>query len=111
MIRRPPRSTRTDTLFPYTTLFRSTHHQVAQHVINDDRPHAVIGKLFPRLGEEQDGQSGGMAEPRLLNGPHGGGLPPAGRCDTAPSCPPHLRADRERTPLNNRRPLPTSSSV
>src|SRR3546814_7058355 len=24
MIRRPPRSTRTDTLFPYTTLFRST---------------------------------------------------------------------------------------
>src|SRR3546814_2750790 len=27
MIRRPPRSTRTDTLFPYTTLFRS--HEVA----------------------------------------------------------------------------------
>src|SRR3546814_6929790 len=26
MIRRPPRSTRTDTLFPYTTLFRSAHH-------------------------------------------------------------------------------------
>src|SRR3546814_2604447 len=25
MIRRPPRSTRTDTLFPYTTLFRSNH--------------------------------------------------------------------------------------
>src|SRR3546814_12726585 len=28
MIRRPPRSTRTDTLFPYTTLFRSDHVQV-----------------------------------------------------------------------------------
>src|SRR3546814_393490 len=27
MIRRPPRSTQTDTLFPYTTLFRSEHHQ------------------------------------------------------------------------------------
>src|SRR3546814_1414052 len=27
MIRRPPRSTRTDTLFPYTTLFRS-HRQL-----------------------------------------------------------------------------------
>src|SRR3546814_3597700 len=27
MIRRPPRSTRTDTLFPYTTLFRSTPYQ------------------------------------------------------------------------------------
>src|SRR3546814_6078043 len=26
MIRRPPRSTRTDTLFPYTTLFRSIRH-------------------------------------------------------------------------------------
>src|SRR3546814_4974644 len=25
MVRRPPRSTRTDTLFPYTTLFRSQH--------------------------------------------------------------------------------------
>src|SRR3546814_15107636 len=29
MIRRPPRSTRTDTLFPYTTLFRSP----AEHVV------------------------------------------------------------------------------
>src|SRR3546814_6286163 len=26
MLRRPPRSTRTDTLFPYTTLFRSDRH-------------------------------------------------------------------------------------
>src|SRR3546814_4368719 len=30
MIRRPPRSTRTDTLFPYTTLFRSLS---GQHVV------------------------------------------------------------------------------
>src|SRR3546814_14709383 len=29
MIRRPPRSTRTDTLFPYTTLFRSHRRQPA----------------------------------------------------------------------------------
>src|SRR3546814_1507354 len=29
MIRRPPRSTRTDTLFPYTTLFRSGDHGFA----------------------------------------------------------------------------------
>src|SRR3546814_14430148 len=28
MIRRPPRSTRTDTLFPYTTLFRSNRKEV-----------------------------------------------------------------------------------
>src|SRR3546814_10960133 len=31
MIRRPPRSTRTDTLFPYTTLFRSEHY--ADHTV------------------------------------------------------------------------------
>src|SRR3546814_5693131 len=32
MLRRPPRSTRTDTLFPYTTLFRSLAHAgVAAH--------------------------------------------------------------------------------
>src|SRR3546814_11489662 len=29
MIRRPPRSTRTDTLFPYTTLFRSSRNPEA----------------------------------------------------------------------------------
>src|SRR3546814_18228016 len=29
MIRRPPRSTRTDTLFPYTTLFRSDFPRIA----------------------------------------------------------------------------------
>src|SRR3546814_1096909 len=31
MIRRPPRSTRTDTLFPYTTLFRSSEGRRAVH--------------------------------------------------------------------------------
>src|SRR3546814_8022950 len=31
MIRRPPRSTRTDTLFPYTTLFRSRHNAKRQN--------------------------------------------------------------------------------
>src|SRR3546814_5739336 len=31
MIRRPPRSTRTDTLFPYTTLFRSAVDAAADH--------------------------------------------------------------------------------
>src|SRR3546814_15081790 len=45
MIRRPPRSTRTDTLFPYTTLFRSTSveaeagevvHAVVLFAANDD---------------------------------------------------------------------------
>src|SRR3546814_1069358 len=37
MIRRPPRSTRTDTLFPYTTLFRSADRPHSSW----DRPYAV----------------------------------------------------------------------
>src|SRR3546814_7364954 len=36
MIRRPPRSTRTDTLFPYTTLFRSDGARV-HHPLPRDR--------------------------------------------------------------------------
>src|SRR3546814_7889645 len=37
MKRRPPRSTRTDTLFPYTTLFRShrAHHADAPATVDD----------------------------------------------------------------------------
>src|SRR3546814_1567769 len=38
MIRRPPRSTRTDTLFPYTTLFRSKRiHSGRQGVLRNYR--------------------------------------------------------------------------
>src|SRR3546814_18169312 len=33
MIRRPPRSTRTDTLFPYTTLFRSSYGQALANIL------------------------------------------------------------------------------
>src|SRR3546814_13446791 len=35
MIRRPPRSTRTDTLFPYTTLFRSSFIEQSFFNLND----------------------------------------------------------------------------
>src|SRR3546814_2135549 len=49
MIRRPPRSTRTDTLFPYTTLFRSIrqmfhtgHLDIYQHL---EEIHRSIGNL------------------------------------------------------------------
>src|SRR3546814_3653767 len=40
MIRRPPRSTRTDTLFPYTTLFRSLFHDFARIHHGDPVGHA-----------------------------------------------------------------------
>src|SRR3546814_9462272 len=44
MIRRPPRSTRTDTLFPYTTLFRSEgagsdHGEVIQNALAPKERH------------------------------------------------------------------------
>src|SRR3546814_1456278 len=37
MRRRPPRSTRTDTLFPYTTLFRSAYDPAAVAALVDNR--------------------------------------------------------------------------
>src|SRR3546814_5456457 len=37
MIRRPPRSTRTDTLFPYTTLFRSLHWEFRYPLSDSER--------------------------------------------------------------------------
>src|SRR3546814_5080682 len=42
MIRRPPRSTRTDTLFPYTTLFRSRIDQLAERAEHVIERHAGI---------------------------------------------------------------------
>src|SRR3546814_937461 len=50
MIRRPPRSTRTDTLFPYTTLFRSRPRGAPQDDIGPDmRVNLVIGEGRPPL--------------------------------------------------------------
>src|SRR3546814_728841 len=46
MIRRPPRSTRTDTLFPYTTLFRSSFSHLDIHL----NPEKVMKFLAPSLG-------------------------------------------------------------
>src|SRR3546814_3468670 len=57
MIRRPPRSTRTDTLFPYTTLFRSPTTTLQErlrvgHPENiAQRLLLVIGLLVVRLGD------------------------------------------------------------
>src|SRR3546814_17210930 len=47
MIRRPPRSTRTDTLFPYTTLFRSDAALVGPGVVQGPQG------LLELLGEER----------------------------------------------------------
>src|SRR3546814_11616600 len=53
MIRRPPRSTRTDTLFPYTTLFRSVYGDVIPSHASDKRivvlkqPVGVVAAITP----------------------------------------------------------------
>src|SRR3546814_18940577 len=48
MIRRPPRSTRTDTLFPYTTLFRSRQVEAGMqpHLIIVSRPNLKFVKSY-----------------------------------------------------------------
>src|SRR3546814_2888371 len=63
MIRRPPRSTRTDTLFPYTTLFRSVDPIApcreaveAQHIHHPDRGQRggeQVGTLVGHRADEQ----------------------------------------------------------
>src|SRR3546814_15315611 len=51
MIRQPPRSTRTDTLFPYTTLFRSIGELARQgRTAGDLLADNLLGKLEPRIG-------------------------------------------------------------
>src|SRR3546814_16215091 len=58
MLRRPPRSTRTDTLFPYTTLFRSIdrHRRGPRYVaIEDRRAHATRAvTLHPAVRRERE---------------------------------------------------------
>src|SRR3546814_7625387 len=56
-IRRPPRSTRTDTLFPYTTLFRSEADEDPGQVHQALR-HAAFAHDRARQDEERDGEEG-----------------------------------------------------
>src|SRR3546814_17790290 len=66
MIRRPPRSTRTDTLFPYTTLFRS---QLLGHLVRPLRA-GDAGAGAPASGPGGRGARGpgDLAGPRRRGG-------------------------------------------
>src|SRR3546814_17169006 len=59
MTRRPPRSTRTDTLFPYTTLFRSADPYVETRTLYLDMRQRQIDSL---RGKGRDGTAGLQAE-------------------------------------------------
>src|SRR3546814_15486347 len=65
MIRRPPRSTRTDTLFPYTTLFRSRNPAPRRRGSSDERPAAEgkEGQEEARRGEGDRQAENDLHEP------------------------------------------------
>src|SRR3546814_5761401 len=57
MIRRPPRSTRTDTLFPYTTLFRSHPQDPLGHPIRVENLERVHCFARPDVGDWETGHA------------------------------------------------------
>src|SRR3546814_4919874 len=61
MQRRPPRSTLTDTLFPYTTLFRSTEHFHAEKGWSQTAQDVLEGVSRPVERRKQLGYSSGMS--------------------------------------------------
>src|SRR3546814_9043585 len=70
MIRRPPRSTRTDTLFPYTTLSDLVEVDIAFDAVHD-----VVGR---RIGEKEgDGDAGNERRVHHPPGPDAVRQPPA----------------------------------
>src|SRR3546814_17622054 len=53
MRRRPPRSTRTDTLFPHTTLFRSRRRVEPCVNVGDEEVEGIIERLKEAQGSEE----------------------------------------------------------
>src|SRR3546814_15939292 len=57
MIRRPPGSTRTDTLFPYTTLFRSEDfedlplREDTEKAYLDHSMYVILDRALPKIGD------------------------------------------------------------
>src|SRR3546814_2025874 len=60
MIRRPPRSTRTDTLFPYTTLFRSV--DVVDEKLSFSYPEIIVSGPPKSDGGKGGGSEDGRSE-------------------------------------------------
>src|SRR3546814_20838087 len=72
MIRRPPRSTRTDTLFPYTTLFRSSADiEVGDRDrTRDDSPSCTKPAAVRRHGHDDRGRRAPDRKSTRLNSSH-----------------------------------------
>src|SRR3546814_15735108 len=65
MIRRPPRSTRTDTLFPYTTLFRSSDRYGRRPIIVFGMVLFIAGGVICALAKTVDWIIAGRVIPGL----------------------------------------------
>src|SRR3546814_4955117 len=61
MIRRPPRSTRPDTLFPYTTLFRSSSFTSDGTIMIEEQAHQLLKGIFKTGGHCGDAKTEGRA--------------------------------------------------
>src|SRR3546814_14788428 len=74
MVRRPPRSTRTDTLFPYTTLFRSVGEESAMNIATTVTSRSVLERWVEAVRQAGSISFGLRKEPRAktLLGPGGG---------------------------------------
>src|SRR3546814_15945144 len=64
MVRRPPRSTRTDTLFPYTTLFRSAEALLAA-ALSATLARVLLGILAPAPDQRRLRQREGLGDVAL----------------------------------------------
>src|SRR3546814_7084598 len=71
MIRRPPRSTRTDTLFPYTTLFRSIHAIPARPCFLPKWKVSNLRFSFSRIRRSRTAKSGDGMALRCRHGANG----------------------------------------
>src|SRR3546814_1691726 len=68
MIRRPPRSTRTDTLFPYTTLFRSFSKEFDMPITKEHREFHPISMDDAGWHLPEGYKPGGGVDERILAG-------------------------------------------
>src|SRR3546814_13818442 len=98
MIRRPPRSTRTDTLFPYTTRFRSRERVAVDRLGSVDleiggQTGAALREVDPRHEDAERLEIGGIRQAEII-------VCGVGQCRDR-----HLadvaRADRKSTRLNS----------
>src|SRR3546814_16554376 len=98
MIRRPPRATRTDTLFPYTTLCRSNLQAALQGLeghAGDDAPSRTSEEPLPESGDGASDPHAGHSMPAI---PEETPPSPTGHEGHCPAWSPHRVVGPQRLP-------------